>query len=54
MTDVGVAAGGGRRAARRGFDTLLFDLDGVVYVGAEAVPHARRQREPGSRGGVAL
>jgi glycerol-1-phosphatase len=23
-----------------GFDALLFDLDGVVYVGSEAVPHA--------------
>ena len=24
----------------QGFDTVLFDLDGVIYVGAHAVPHA--------------
>jgi glycerol 3-phosphatase-2 len=42
VTDVGVA--GWQQAAEplaAAFDTLLFDLDGVIYLGSAAVPHAQ-------------
>ena len=31
---------GSRRPLREAYDTALLDLDGVVYVAGDAVPHA--------------
>jgi glycerol-1-phosphatase len=38
----------------RGYDVALLDLDGVVYIGGQAVPGAREALEQAQRGGMRL
>lgn len=45
---------GGRTALIDAFDTLLLDLDGVVYVGPRAVPGASRHLARAREGGIRL
>ena len=45
----GLAAG----ALARSFDALLFDLDGVVYIGPGAVPHAAEAIAAARSAGIA-
>lgn len=46
--------GSSERALTERYDTALLDLDGVVYVGGEAVPHAVRALEDARGAGMRL
>ncbi|MFE0091516.1 HAD-IIA family hydrolase [Streptomyces sp. NPDC058991] len=46
--------GGSARALNEVYDTALLDLDGVVYAGGEAVPHAVESLETARAGGMHL
>ncbi|MBR7679094.1 hypothetical protein KDA82_40420, partial [Streptomyces daliensis] len=43
---------GSERALNEAYDTALLDLDGVVYAGGEAVPHAVASLEAASGRGA--
>ncbi|HWM40228.1 MAG TPA: HAD hydrolase-like protein [Streptomyces sp.] len=45
---------GSRRALQEAYDTALLDLDGVVYVASDAVPHAVRSLEGAREAGMRL
>jgi HAD superfamily hydrolase (TIGR01450 family) len=45
---------GSERALSRAYDTALLDLDGVVYAGGQAIPHAVRSLEAARADGMHL